>query len=158
MSDFYSWFGLQQVLTSRINQAGSGKNFVYRFDVDGSQNYAKLMLVAPDDYSKYPGASHCDDLPYLFKTGPPFSLPSPTLDSVEFKVIKKMVETFTTFASTGDPNNQEIGKKWTAVESLTLPFSCMNIKNDENQMIPLPEAEHFEAWKKMFERENVNLY
>lgn len=142
---------------SRLNQGGSGKTFLYRFDVDGSQNFVKKMHVAPEEYGKYPGASHCDELAYLFKTEASTKISSPTLDSLEFEVIKKMVETFTTFAATGDPNNPEIGSKWHAIESLKLPFDCMNISNDEIKMKPLPESHTLEVWNEVFEREGTNL-
>lgn len=142
---------------SRLKQRGSGKSFLYRFDVDASQNFVKKMHVKPEEYEKYPGASHCDELPYLFKTEASTAIPSPTLDSVEFSVIRKMVETFVTFAATGDPNNQEIDELWTAIDSSNPSLNCMNFTNDKSQMMPLPEGETLEVWNEIFERENVNL-
>jgi hypothetical protein len=59
----YFWFGIQRVLQSRLKNRGSGKNFLYRFDGDTSQNFVKKSHVAADEYGKYPGASHCDELP-----------------------------------------------------------------------------------------------
>jgi cholinesterase len=140
---------------SRLNQGGSGRNFLYRFDIDGSQNFVKKMHVGPEESDKYPGASHCDELPYLFKTKTNIS--SPTLDSLEFDVIKKMVETFTTFAASGDPNNPEMGSHWHAIESLELPYHCMNISNNKIGMEPLPESATLKVWNEVFESENESL-
>lgn len=72
-------------------------------------------------------------------------------------MIRKMTETFTTFAANGDPNNQEI-HEWGQVESTELPFKCMNINQDETKMMPLPEGERLKTWNEVFARENVETY
>ena len=126
--------------------------------MDLSQNFVKKMHVEADEYYKYPGASHCDELPYLFKTGDDTKINSPALDSQEFKVIKKMVETFTSFAATGNPNNNQIKETWEEVQNVNSPFKCLNISNDGENMIALPEGERLETWNKIFKKENVDLY
>lgn len=146
------------MISSRLNHGSSGANYFYRFDVDLSQNFVKKSHVAADEYQKYPGASHCDELPYLFKTGVDTRIESPTLDSKEFSVIKKMVETFTSFATTGDPNNSEIKENWEQIKKGDEPLKCLNIGNNEENMIPLPEGENLKTWNEIFKRENVDLY
>lgn len=131
---------------------------MYRFDVDLSQNFVKKMHVGADEYHKYPGASHCDELPYLFKTGPGTNISSPTIDSKEFAMIIKMVETFTSFAASGDPNNLQLGAKWEAVEENVLPFKCLNINQDETKMMTLPEGESLKTLNEVFQKENVDLF
>lgn len=116
------------------------------------------MHVAADEYAKYPGASHCDELPYLFKTGKETKISPPTLDSKEFDMIQKMTETFTTFASLGDPNNHEIHEHWEDIQSKETPFRCMNINQDETKMMQLPESERLKTWNEIFEQENVDLH
>jgi hypothetical protein len=85
------------------------------------------MYLQPEQYEEYPGASHCDELAYFFKTSLPISLPSPTLDSM------------------------------LAIDSLKLPFDCMNISNDGAEMMPLPEGASLKVWDEVFESENVEL-
>lgn len=137
-----------------MSSRGSGKNFLYRFDVDLSQNFVKKSHVNEQD--NFPGASHCDELPYLFKTGADTKIPSPSLDSKEFEMITTMVETFTAFANSGKPNNAKISE-WEQVEKNT-PFKCMNINQDKIEMIDLPENSRVKVWNEIFEKENVKLY
>lgn len=144
-------------MQSRSFYGGAGKNFLYRFDVDLSQNFVKKAHVEPHEIGKYPGASHCDELPYLFKTGPDTKIPSPTIDSKEFDVIKMMVETFTTFAATGDPNNETIGE-WKEFNSNDLHTKCLNFNENGTEMINLPEESRIKVWNEIFAEENVELF
>lgn len=73
-------------------------------------------------------------------------------------MIKKMTETFTTFASNGDPNNHEIQAQWSQIESQELPFKCLNINQHEIKMIPLPEAERLKTWNEIFAREKIETF
>lgn len=158
ISDLYFWLGVQRAISSRLSSGGSGRNFLYRFDVDGSQNFVKKSHIGADEYDKYPGASHCDELPYLFKTGPSTNISSPSLDSKEFNVMKKMVETFTSFATTGDPNNHELDEKFDEVKSKDSFYNCLNISERGTNMMPLPEEERLKTWNEIFDKEKVDLY
>lgn len=158
ISDLYFWHPIQRVLQSRLTHGGSGKNFFYRFDVDTSQNFVKKMHVGEDEYEKYPGASHCDELPYIFKTGPDTKIISPAIESKEMEMIKVMTETFASFATSGDPNNHEIAEQWMAVDSNKLPFSCLNIGTNEIKMMPLPESTRLTTWNEIYAEEKVDLF
>lgn len=149
-SDHYNWHAVQRVSSSRLKANGSGKTYFYRFDVDLSQNLTKQLFA--DELLKYHGAAHGDDLPYIFKTS--LKLTSPALDSKEFGVIKRMIEMFTSFASSGDPNNCELSETWDPVE---FPLKCLNISADESKMIDFPESERLKIWDEIFEKENVDL-
>lgn len=149
-SDHYNWHAVQRVSSSRLKAVGSGKTYFYRFDVDLSQNLTKQLFA--DELLKYQGAAHGDDLPYIFKTS--LKLASPALDSKEFGVIRRMVETFTTFATTGDPNNCELSEKW---EPIKFPLKCLNIAEDTSAMIDFPESERLKIWDEIFEIEKVDL-
>lgn len=116
------------------------------------------MHVAPHENGKIPGASHCDELPYIFKTGKRVKIESPTLASKEFTTIMKMTETFAAFAETGNPNNREIPFEWTAINSMEEPFECMNIDQDEVKMMQLPEAERLKLWNEIYGKEKIDLY
>lgn len=65
---------------------------------------------------------------------------------------------FSTFAATSDPNNEQIGENWPAVQEAKLPFECLNISNETAKMMALPESDKFRVWFEMFERENVDLF
>lgn len=73
-------------------------------------------------------------------------------------MINTMVETFASFAATGDPNNREILDEWKTIITKDLPFSCLNINQDEIKMMPLPESERLKTWNDIFNRENIDLY
>lgn len=116
----------------------------------------KKMHVKRDEHHKYPGASHCDELPYLFKTGKDINIASPTLESKEFEMITTMVHIFTSFATNGDPNNQRLKEKWPQItpnDSLL----CLNINEAEITVKSLPEAKRLRVWNETFARENVDL-
>lgn len=157
ISDLYFWHGIDRTLRSRVAQDGPGKNFFYRFDVDLSQNFVKKMHIGPDEYHKYPGASHCDELPYLFKTGPETKIVSPVLDSEEFEMINAMVQTFTTFAETGDPNNS-LASGWEQVKNQETPFRCMNIHQAKIETVNWPESDRIKVWNEIFAKEQVELF
>jgi carboxylesterase type B len=70
-------------------------------------------------------------------------------------MIRQMTETFSAFATNGDPNNEEIKQKWNPIETADLPFECMNINQDETKLMPLPESERLKTWDEIFALEKV---
>lgn len=145
------------MLSTRLASKGAGKNYLYRFDVDLNQNFVKKAHVTEDEWKtgKYPGASHCDELPYIFKTGPDTNIDSPAIESKEFEMIKTMVDTFTSFAESGDPNNSRL-KKWETVNEASL--QGMNINENGSKMMEFPENSRIKVWNEIFKKENVALY
>lgn len=49
------------------------------------------------------------------------------MDSLEWKTIERMTESFTTFARTGDPNNESIGDQWQPISVENNKYKCLNI-------------------------------
>lgn len=81
------WHGIQRAVQSRIKSGGKGKTFLYRFDVVTEQNFVKKWVKAEE----LPGASHGDDLNYLWKHDDYYPCEQPKVGSIEFEMIMKMV-------------------------------------------------------------------
>lgn len=146
------WHGIQRAVLSRVFVGGTGKTFVYRFDVVTDYNYFKKF----SNVEELSGAAHGDDLAYLFHGT---YQTTPAIDSKAFECIKKMVSIYTTFASTGNPNNMEIGDvEWKPVTSMITPLNCLNITADDNKVITLPEHERLAVWDTIYIDQNIPLY
>ncbi|XP_049774677.1 esterase E4-like [Schistocerca cancellata] len=87
--------------------------YFYLFDVDTKLNILKKMFGA----SKYKGACHGDDIPYLFRCG---LLKPSAPNTVEGRVIARMTKLWTNFAKTGNPTpggDEIISVSWPAVSA-----------------------------------------
>ncbi|XP_049799122.1 juvenile hormone esterase-like [Schistocerca nitens] len=71
--------------------------YFYFFNVDTRLNWFKRLYGAQD----FPGASHADDIGYLFRVNSFASHVGP--DSVEGRIIARMTKLWTNFAKTGNP-------------------------------------------------------
>lgn len=73
------------------------------------------------------------------------------MDSPEWLTISRMIETWTTFAERGDPNNMLIEPiNWRPITS-TKEYMCLNISNDLSY-IELPEKKRMEFWDSLYEK------
>lgn len=94
------------------------------------------------------GASHADDLGYLFKTAATEDISE---GSVEDKTIKRMVKLWTNFAKHGNPNPLEkddlIDVKWEPVRNDQVHYLEIDadLKADMN-----PESERIRFWDHIF--------
>lgn len=59
-----------------------------------------------------------------------------------------MVSIITSFAITGNPNSDHNEATWKPVDSIN-PLMCLNISNDNNGVIPLPEQERLKVWEEI---------
>lgn len=85
LTDVYFWYGIYRSILSRANSEGAGQTYVYRFDYDyPNVNIAKTLA----ELFEFSGASHLDDLTYLFKSE---FLPAPAKETKEYEAIKKIV-------------------------------------------------------------------
>jgi carboxylesterase 1 len=149
------WHGIQRVVQSRVKY-GTGKTFLYRFDVESDDFLLVKKFMKCEDFK---GSGHGDDLLYLFKHDGHLPSKQPAIDSKEFEMIKKMVAIYTSFAINGDPNTFELGDcKWDAVESIEIPLKCFNINQDLFKMIKLPESDRLLVWDAVYNAEGVDLY
>ncbi|GLG95959.1 Esterase FE4 [Gryllus bimaculatus] len=95
---------------TKILSEGYFPVFYYNFNFSGKLNIFKHFVSA----TELPGASHLDELGYLFAT-PFFNVPEVASDSPEALVRKRMVKLWTNFAKTGNPTpklDPEINVKW----------------------------------------------
>lgn len=72
------------------------------------------------------------------------------------------VSLFTSFATTGDPNDNVIkaefnGVHWSPVDTFVPPFSCLNI--EENLKFEVfPESERLAIWDELYLETKTPLY
>ena len=148
------WHGIYNTVLSRVEAGGVGKTFLYYFDLDTEMNYVKNMFLQS---IKADGASHGDDIGYLF----PPSLPGgklPGIDSVEFALIKKMVAVVTSFIINGDPNSSGVlDSTWQPVSGKN-HLECLHMANDSFKLVQLPDEERFKALNEIFESVNVSTH
>ncbi|XP_055704086.1 juvenile hormone esterase-like [Phlebotomus papatasi] len=84
---------------------GSNKGtpvYLTKFNYQGSQSYTRKIFGLPKDHEF--GVGHADDLNFLFTAPALFPERFPK-DSLDAKMVKKYVETFVEFATTGKPLN-----------------------------------------------------
>ena len=106
--------------------------------------------------SDYKGASHGDDISYLFRTKFP-GLSTVGIESKEFALIKQIVSYVTSFIINGNPNNFENDGTWEPATSIEL-LKCFNITNDSAETVVLPELDRLKVWDEICEDANVPLY
>jgi carboxylesterase type B len=100
-----------------------------------------------------PGAIHGDDFFYYFKT---YLKPAPAIESIEFQLIKIMVDIITSFAITGTPtiSNQ---LTWNPVNKTDEVPKLLNINNDGLSVIQLPEYSNIKVFNDIFKEAKVDL-
>lgn len=111
----------------------------------------KIFLQA-----EYEGASHGDDMSYLFKPSLPGVI-APRIDSKEFALINEMVSYITSFVISGNPNSLENENFWEPVDAST-PLKCYSISNDSSETIEFSAIERLKVWDEICEDANVPIY
>lgn len=149
--DLHFWHGIYRAVVSRLHSYGTGKTFFYQFDCNTSLNFLKLLTK-----SDYKGASHGDDMSYLFKANFP-GMPGVSIDSKEFGLISRMVSLVTAFAITGNPNSFDDDIEWKPVDS-SERLKMLNISNDSVEMIDFPGVDRMNVWNEICKDANVPLY
>ncbi|XP_058060709.1 esterase B1-like [Anopheles bellator] len=147
-TDRIFWHGLHRSILSRANLA-SAKTFVYRVAVDSTFfNHYRIHMVD----SNIRGTSHADELSYLFSNVFATALDKETM---EYRVIREMVDIFTSFATTGDPNCPSTAKvSWKAVPK-TIPYECFNISNEGVTVEELPELKRLNVWDSFYANDSL---
>ncbi|CAH1721579.1 unnamed protein product [Chironomus riparius] len=137
-------------IQSRLTYSNE-KTFLLRFDANGTHNLFKRVFKC----SKYNVAVHGDDIFYLFKSE---FLGVPPEDSKEITVIQKMVGIFTSFATTGDPNCEEIDPVKFNFQTNADELKCLQITEDDVSEIDLPELSRLKVWSSVYNDHDVPLY
>ncbi|XP_030749275.1 esterase FE4-like [Sitophilus oryzae] len=119
------------------------KVFLYKFAGDTGLNYIKVAVNVTD----IPGASHGDELGYLFKTT---STPNIQPGSVEDKSWRRMVKLWTNFAKYGNPtpNASDLGVVWTPVD--LSQWNLLHIENSGLTMKSNTETRTIEFWADLY--------
>ncbi|KAJ8718216.1 hypothetical protein PYW07_006146 [Mythimna separata] len=117
--------------------------YAYKFNYDGLLNFAKIMY----GFRKSPGATHADELFYLFST-----LTLPAFTEVGF--IDKFTTLWTNFAKYSDPTpaSSSISPKW---EPATAEAPRLLLIDKENSMEPIWD-DSYEALR--FWNQTYSLY
>lgn len=107
------------------------------------------------------GVCHGDDVAFYFRTA--FGGPIPPTGSDEWKTIERMCENLTTFAKTGDPNNNIIAPvRWEPASLINkddedkLTYKCLNIAK-EVTFIDIPECDRMHLWDQIYKQSSHNI-
>lgn len=116
-----------------------------------------MMIIFVHDI----GACHADDCSYIFKNILVTGVPAQNTD--EWKTIERMCACWTSFARTGNPNNDIIAPvQWEPVafdsksNELENIYKCLNIAN-EVSYVDLPEYDRMQYWDEMYKSCNHPL-
>ncbi|KAJ6642145.1 Esterase B1 [Pseudolycoriella hygida] len=145
-----------RLIRSRQNSNGKGKTFFCRFAVESpTMNEFRLKRNRPNVLQ----VIHADEVSYYFKHN--FG-PMPDRQSMEFTAIRRLVSLMTSFATSGNPNDNILNVdlqnvEWLPVDTKEPPFKLLNIGEDLEFKIQ-PEAERLLFWDKLYEETNTPLY
>lgn len=143
---------VHRTVKARVGVEDAGPTYVYRFALESpTYGFVKGMFAEKN----VPGTCHGDDLPFLFK--PAFLGKYPNKNSVEWKTIERVCDTWVAFATTGNPNNETLADlKWEPISQPVVDaktgvptYKCLNIAN-EVELIDLPEADRMRFWDSLY--------
>lgn len=136
--EFAFWHSIHRIVKQRWASRGSGRSFVYRFDVNSDNNCFSRRNGVPMLYRE---PVHMDDICHLFKTS--FSS-VPNVNSVGWNTTQEMVGIFTRFAATGNPGIQN----WLPSSGTgdSPPLVGYNLRDVGQFIGPLPEVYRMEVW------------
>lgn len=140
---------MYRIILSRQAHA-KGKTYLLYFDIDADLNMFKTLKKC----KHLKGASHADDLFYLFTTSY-HDRPEP--GTKEFESIKRFVGMFTSFAKTGDPNCPEVSMIIQPV-GVSPQLKCISITENGISEISLPGEEKFKVWDSVYVDQGVALH
>ncbi|EDV93363.1 GH19267 [Drosophila grimshawi] len=153
MLDYYSykifWHGFQRTLQARLAYANKAPTYFYRFDFDSPDFNFFRQKFCGDEIKQ--GVAHADDLSYLFRNSQSWKLDK---SSGEYRTIQRMVDIWTSFAATSNPNCDETAHlNWKPAQQ-EQPQRVLNISN-EIEIIDLPEHEKLQTWDSLYKKEHL---
>lgn len=153
MTDLLFWHGVHRSILSRQSSLERGPTYVYRFNFDSPTfNHYRLIICGQG----VRGVCHADDLSYLFSND--LEHKAPDVNTAEYKVMQTMVDLWTSFAITGNPNNpaspylKDI--KWEPLPDNNTNYKLLNI-NEKLQVIEVPEGKRLAYWDSMYENDQL---
>ncbi|XP_018335696.1 uncharacterized protein LOC108744438 [Agrilus planipennis] len=135
--------GIYETIKEQVQNSKSPIYF-YRFSFDGKMNLLKKIM-----HLTQPGASHADELAYLFSN--PLFLPDNREYSLEILTIHRLCKLWTSFARSGNPNfkseDDELKTEWKPVQKDKLHYAELG----ENITVGVnPDAARMAFWDRIF--------
>lgn len=124
--------------------------YVYRFDADTHNNVLKQFIGGVELYRE---PAHGADLAHLFKT----VFHNRTLDEMSpqaYKIVQIMVNTFTNFASTGNPSVSSLRIDWPPVTNDKELLMGLNIVEDDSEIRVFPEERRMRVFDEIWDMEH----
>lgn len=141
-----AWIVWGMLKSARAHAKLGGQNpYLYMLSADTQLNYFKRLNPITANIE---GASHLDDLGYIFKT---IYTPDIKPGSLEWSLMEKVVKLWTNFAKYGNPTptEEEFKETWRPLEEDALNY--MNIGNNGLSMGTDPFNESMTFWDKIEE-------
>ncbi|CAG9560788.1 unnamed protein product [Danaus chrysippus] len=128
-----------------VNTSNS-KVYNYHFNYSGKRNYLKWAT----GYHNETGASHGDDLFYLFRG----SLLPPVYNKEDQKVVNYITTLWTNFAKYGNPtpDPKELGVKWEPSIKNSMKFLYME---NELKMGTIPNDKAYRFWRDIYDKHKI---
>lgn len=145
VSDIFENFQIDQRVKILVERS-TGKTFYYRFGLVSQFNFYKILLNAQSQY----GASHADDLCYVFKCNyTPWMYSNVTLESPQYKLLELMTGLYTDFAKVGHPlPSNKIS--WSPVSPGHIHYADITMSGINSGLNPLETQMTF--WNSLLER------
>lgn len=118
--------------------------YLYRFDYDSKLCNAIRTILCGHTIR---GVCHGDDMYYIFHS---MLSHKAAIDSPEHKVIKDMVDIWTSFAAKSDPNCDSIKHVNFTPLKIENNIKCFNIST-EREYMTLPEQEKLKLWSSFYD-------
>lgn len=148
--DHEFWNGIYRSILSRLNYGGSGKTFLYRFDVLTKINFIRKLL----DVEDYEGVEHGACIGYLFKMN---LISPPEENSSELECVKRVVDIFATFAIKHGFKGTDYAD-WKEINLNDENFKAYNLTKDGFEFGEIPEYERFKDWIEIYKDVGADLY
>lgn len=142
-NEFAFIHSVHRVVKQRWSSGGSGRSFVYRFDVNSDNNCFSTRNFVDEIYRE---PIHMDDICHLFK---PSFAPVPENNSVGWNTTQLMVSILTNFAATGNPGVD--GWLPAANGNNQPPLWGYNIRETNDFIGALPEYRRMQVWDTFYE-------
>lgn len=140
------WHPIYRTVESRLEHSTS-PTYLYRFDYDSKLCNAIRTILCGHTVR---GVCHGDDMYYIFHS---MLSHKAAIDSPEHKVIKDMVDIWTSFAANSDPNCESIRHvKFKPLKDEN-DIKCLNIST-EREYKTLPEQEKLLLWSSFYENDS----
>ncbi|XP_032511398.2 bile salt-activated lipase-like isoform X2 [Danaus plexippus] len=146
VAEFYTqlYFEIPAIFeTECLIDKTQSKVYNYIFNYSGQRNFMKLR----SGYYNEPGASHADDLFYLFRG----SLIPPIFTKQDKKIIDYMTTLWTNFAKYGDPTPDWTNSvlKWEPSKKHNMKFLYID---DVPKIGSMPNNDAFHLWKNIYDK------